>query len=306
MRKIVILIAFLQATLFSAVSQELQAKLTVNASQVSSKTDKKIFQTLQTALNNFLNNRKWTKETFQPNERIVCNFLLTINQEQEAGIFKASLTVQAARPVYNTTYNSPLINYIDNDIVFRYVEFQPIEFNENRVSGSDVMVSNLTAVLAYYVNIIMGLDGSSFSLKGGEPYFQKAQNIVTNAPSGRDVAGWSAFDGQRNRYWLAENLTNSKYAGVQEALYGYFRLGMDNLYDSEPEARNAILNALKVLDGVNTSQPNSMVLPFFFQGRSNELIQLFKKAPADEKAEALELLSRLDISGSNNYKKELR
>ncbi len=287
-------------------AQELQARLTVNAAQVSTKTDKKIFQTLQTALNNLLNNRKWTKETFQANEKIVCNFLLTVSQAQDDNIFQGSLTIQAARPVYNTAYDSPLINFIDNDVVFRYIEFQPVEYNENRVSGSDAMASNLTAILAFYVNVIIGLDFSSFSLRGGDLYFQKAQNIVNNAPSGRELSGWNAFDGQRNRYWLMENLNNSKYALVHEALYGYYRLGMDNMYDNETEARSSIINTLNLLNNVNTSFPNSMILPFFFQGKSNELVKIFKKALPDERSRALELLSKLDISNSNTYKQELK
>lgn len=287
-------------------AQELQAKITVNASQISSKIDKKIFQTLQTALNNFLNNRKWTNETFQPNEKIACNFLLTINEVLDGGVFKGALTIQAARPIYNTAYDSPLMNFIDNDVVFRYVEYQPIEFNENRVAGSDAMTSNLTAVLAYYVNMILGLDFSSFSLRGGDPYFQKAQNIVNNAPGSRDIAGWNAFDGQRNRYWLIENLTNNKYSLIHEVLYGYYRLGLDNMYDNPAEGKKAILNTLNLLNNINTANPNSMILPFFFQGKSNELIKTFKKSPADERSRVMNLLVILDIAHINTYKQELK
>ncbi|MBC8034964.1 MAG: DUF4835 family protein [Chitinophagaceae bacterium] len=305
MRKIVIIALFFFSTA-PLEAQELRARLTVNASQAGNKVDKKVFQTLQSALNNFLNNRKWTKEAFQPNERIVCNFLLTINQAQDDNLYQASLTVQAARPVYNTTYDSPLINFIDNDILFRYVEFQPIEFNENRVSGSDGLTSNLTAVLAYYVNIIIGLDFSSFSLRGGDSYFQKAQNIVSNAPSGREVSGWNAFDGQRNRYWLMENLTNSKYALVHDAIYGYYRLGMDNMFDNETEARKGIMNSLNLLNTVNSNTLNTMIIPFFFQGKSNELVRIFKKATPDERSRAADLLSKMDISNSNTYKQELQ
>src|SRR5688500_8979000 len=138
--------------LFSFIvnGQELQAKLTVQSNRVSTQVDKKIFQTLQTGLTNFLNNRKWTKDEYQATEKIKCNFLISIDQDLGQNVFKASLTVQAARPVYNATYESPIINFQDNDIVFRYIEFQPIEFNENRVQGNDPIVANLTAVLAYY------------------------------------------------------------------------------------------------------------------------------------------------------------
>ena len=286
-------------------AQELQARITVNASRVGSQTDKKVFQTLQAALNNFLNTRKWTKEEFQPSERIVCNFLLNITQA-ENNVFQSTLTIQAARPIFNSSYESPLINFIDENVSFRYVEYQPLEFNENRVSGTDPMVSNLTAVFAYYVNIILGLDFDSFALRGGDLYFQKAQNIVNNAPDGREIVGWRAFDGQRNRYWLMENLTNSRYALVHDAMYSYYHLGMDNMYDKEPEARNAILNTLNLLNNLNKEVPNTMIMQFFFLGKSNEFIKIFKKAPADEKSRALEILARLDVSNSNNYKQELQ
>ena len=304
-RSIIITFLLFMAACY-ADAQELQARVTVNANQLSSKTDKKIFQTLQTALNNFLNNRRWTNESFQPNEKIACNFLLMINEAQESNVFKAALTVQAARPVYNTAYDAPLINFIDNDVVFRYVEFQPIEFNENRVGGSDALASNLTAILAYYVNIILGLDFSSFSLRGGDAWFEKAQHIVSNAPGSRDIVGWNAFDGQRNRYWLSENLTNSKYALMHEVFYGYYRLGLDNMYENETEARKAIMNTLNLLNTINTANPNSMIVAFFFQGKSNEFIKLFKKASADERSRARELLAKLDITNLNTYKQELK
>ena len=286
-------------------AQEIQAKVTVNASRVGSQTDKKIFQTLQAALVTFVNSRKWTKETFQPNERIVCNFLLNINQADNNAI-QSSLTIQAARPVYNSSYESPLINFIDENVSFRYVEYQNLEFNENRVSGTDPAASNLTAVFAYYINIILGLDFDSFSLRGGDPYFQKAQNIVNNAPDGRDIQGWKAFDGQRNRYWLMENLTNSRYALIHDAFYSYYRLGMDNMYDNETQARAAIMNTLNLLTNINKDAPNSMILQFFFLGKSTEFIKIFKKSPADERSRALEMLAVLDVTNSNNYKQELR
>lgn len=289
----------------SLTAQEIQARITVNSSRVGSQTDKKVFQTLQTALNTFVNSRKWTKETFQQNEKIVCSFLLNINQADN-NVIQASLTIQAARPVYNSSYESPLINFIDENVSFRYVEYQNLEFNENRVSGTDPAASNLTAIFAYYINIILGLDFDSFALRGGDPYFQKAQNIVNNAPDGRDLTGWRAFDGQRNRYWLMENLTNSRYALIHDAFYSYYRLGMDNMYDNESEARNSIMNTLNLLSNLSKDAPNLMILQFFFLGKSNEFIKIFKKAPADERSRALELLARLDVTNSNLYKQELK
>ncbi len=302
-------ISILALALFSVTviyAQELQAKISVNASRISSQVDKKVFQTLQNALNTFLNSRKWTAETFQPNEKIVCNFLLNISDVSSDNIYKATLTIQAARPVYNSAYDSPLVNFIDDAFSFRYVEYQPIEFNESRVSGSDPLVSNLTAVLAYYVDIILGMNFDSFALRGGDPYFQKAQNIVNNAPDSRDLVGWHSYDGQRNRYWLADNFTNSKYAIVHDAVYSYYRLGMDNMYDNETEAGTAILNTLNFLNNINTENPNNMGIQFFFQGRARELVGVFKKATPDEKSRASDLLSRMDISNANYYKQELK
>jgi hypothetical protein len=288
-----------------APAQELQARFTVNSSRVGSQVDKKLFQTLQAAVNNFLNTRKWSKETFQPNERIVCSFLLNV-LSGENNVFQSTLTIQAARPVFNSSYESPLINFIDENVTFKYVEYQPLEFNENRVSGNDPVASNLTAILAYYANIILGLDFDSFAIRGGDQFFQKAQNIVNNAPDGRDIVGWRAFDGQRNRYWLMENLTNSRYALLHDAMYSYYHLGMDNMYDNETQARNAIMNTLNLLNNVNKEAPNSMIMQFFFLGKSNEFIRIFKKAPADERSRALEILASLDVTNSNNYKQELR
>jgi hypothetical protein len=288
------------------LAQELKARITINTQQLGTPADKKAFQTCQAALNNFLNNRKWTKETFQPNEKIVCNFLLTIREAQGGNVYKATLTVQAARPVYNTNYECPLVNFMDENLVFKYVEYQSIEFNENRISGSDPMVGNLPAVLAYYVYVILGMDFDSFSLRGGDPWFQKAMNIVNNAPEGRDISGWKAFDGLRNRYWLTENLTNNRYNLIHDAIYSYYRLGMDYMYENETEARTAILNALSLINTMNNDIPNTMIVQFFFQGKSTEMIRIFKRATPEDKQKAREILQKIDISNSNTYKSELK
>jgi len=290
----------------AAFSQELEAKVTINSSRVSSQVDKKVFQTLQTALQNFLNTRKWTGDTYQPNEKIACNFLLDIEKGIGANVYQATLTVQAARPVYNSTYQTALINHKDDAVSFKYVEFQPVEFNENRVQGTDPLVANLTAVFGYYAYMIIALDYNSFALRGGDPYFQKAQNIVNSAPENRDIVGWRAFDGLRNRYWLIENFTNNRYNLMHDALYSYYRLGMDHMYENEQEGRNAVLNGLQLINTVNTEIPNSMVIQFFFQGRANELAKIFKKSSPEEKNRAVDILSKVDITNSAMYKQELR
>jgi hypothetical protein len=300
------MVCLVTAGLFShAHAQELLARVSINASQVGSNVDKKVFQSLQSSLTEFLNTRRWTDDVYQPNERITCNFLLTVTQADD-NVYHGTLTVQAARPVYNSTYVTPLINFRDEQIIFKYVEYQPIEFNENRVSGNDGLASNLTAALAFYAYVIIGLDYNSFSLRGGDPYFQKAENIINNAPDGRDIVGWKAFDGQRNRYWLMENLTNNKYALIHDAMYNYYRLGLDHMYEDETEARQAVMNAIMQFNTVNNDQRNSMIVPFFFQGKSNEIVKIFKKAPPEEKQRVQEMMTRLDISNANLYKQELK
>jgi hypothetical protein len=298
----VFIIAALLLGLNNVKAQELQARVTVIANRVSNQVDKKTFQTLQTALTNFVNNRKWTGDVFQPQEKIRCSFLLTIDQELGNNQYKASLTVQAARPTYQTSYQSPIINFQDNEVVFKYIEFQPIEFNENRVQGNDASIANLPAVLAFYSNLIIGMDYASFSLRGGDPYFQKAQYIVNNAPEGGQISGWKAFDGLRNRYKLIEGLVDSRFALMHDAIYSYYRGGLDNFFEKEKEGRVAVLNALNYLNTINRENPNSMIIQFFFQGKSNELLKIFTKADGEIKSQARDLLVKMDVTNTNVYK----
>lgn len=287
-------------------AQELRARVSVVSNRVNNTVDKQTFTTLQTALNDFVNTRKWSNDAFKSNEKIDCSFLLNLESTGEANVYKGSLTIQSGRPVFNTSYVSPVINYQDNDITFKYVEFQQLEFNDTRVSGTDPLVSNLTAVFAYWINMVLGFDYDSFSMRGGDTYFQKAQNIVNNAPEGRNISGWKPFDGTRNRYWLAENLLNSKYTIFHDAIYNYYRLGMDNLYEQEATARMNILNVLNILNTFNTQNSNTMILQFFFQAKTQELIQIFSKANPADKAKALEFLKKLDVSSATKYEEELK
>lgn len=283
-------------------SQELQAKFSIVSSKVSSGVDKKIFQTLQTAVSNFLNNRKWTNDNYQPQEKIKCSFLFTIDEYAGNNIFKGTLTVQAARPIYNTSYESPIINIQDPSVQFRYVEFQSLDFNENRIQGSDPMASNLTAIFAYYVNIILGMDYDSFSPRGGDPYFQKALYVVNNAPEGGDIVGWKTFEGLRNRHKLIQGFTDNRFNLVHDAIYAYYRGGFDKFYESENDGRTSVLNALNYLNTVNTENPGSMVIQFFFQGKSNELVKLFSRAQTDTKTRARDFLVKLDLTNASAYK----
>jgi hypothetical protein len=300
-RKIVIVFFCLLLAVYSP-AQEIQARLSVIASKVSTQIDKKIFNTLQTGLTNFLNARKWTNDVFQPSEKIQCSFLITIERDLGNNVFEGKMTVQAARPAYNTTYDCPMLNFQDDNIVFKYQEFQPIEFNENRVQGNDPLVGNLTAVLAYYVNIILGFDYDSYSLRGGDLYFQKAWNIVTNAPESRDITGWKSFESLRNRYWLAENMNNSRFTLMHDVLFSYYRSGIDVFFENEEAGRSGIINSLNFLNTLNTENPNSMIMQLFFQGKANELVKIFSKATGEQKSRARELLTRLDVTNSNLYK----
>jgi len=303
MYKKIIFVLLIVTISYSANCQEIQARLTVNVNKdkVSSQIDRKVFQTLQTALTNFVNSRKWTGDVFQTSEKIQCNFLFNINEVTGQNLFRGTLTIQAARPAYNSTYQCPLVNFIDDNIYFKYQEFQPIEFNENRIQGNDPLASNLTAVLAYWVYMILGFDYDSFSLRGGDAYFQKAQNIVNNAPESRDITGWKNFESQRNRYWLSENINNNRFALLHDAFYSYYRGGMDMFFDKQDEGRNGILNCLNFLNTINTENPNSMIMQFFFQGKSTEILKIFSKASKEVKDKALNLLTKLDITNVRTY-----
>lgn len=290
----------------SVTAQELSARVTVVATRVNNTVNKNAFLTLQTALNNFLNNRKWTSEAFTATEKIECNFLLNLESTDDANVYRGSLTIQAARPVFNTSYVSPLINFKDDDVIFKYVEFQQLDFNENRVTGNDALVSNLTAVFGYYAYMVLAFDFASFSPHGGDPYFQKAQNVVNNAPDGRSISGWKAFDSRRNRYWLVENMLNSRYSIMHDVFYNYYRLGMDKLYEDDTKARSEMLNVLNLLDNFNKDNPNTMVNQFFFQGKFTELINVFSKATPADKARAKELLVKLDLTNANKYQDQLK
>lgn len=280
--------------------------MSVVSNRVNNTVDKQTFTNLQTALNDFVNTRKWSNDVFKTNEKIDCSFLLNLESTGESNVYKGSLTIQSGRPVFNTSYVSPVINYQDNDVTFKYIDFQQLEFNDNRVSGTDPQVSNLTAVFAYWINIILGFDYDSFSLRGGNAFFQKAQNIVNNAPEGRNISGWKPFDGTRNRYWLTENLLNSKYTIMHDAIYDYYRLGMDKLYEQEATARGNILNVLNMLNTFNVQNSNTMILQFFMQAKTQELVQVFSKANPTDKAKALDLLKKLDISSASQYEEQLK
>jgi len=306
-----ILFSFLLMVIVSVIitkvnAQEFNAKVIVNAQSVSSNVDKKIFVTLQNQLTNFITGRKWTNDKFNANERIQCNFVINIESSSDGNEFKGKMMIQSARPVYGTSYTAAMINYQDQDIAFRYVEYQPIEFNENRVQGSDALTANLPAIFAYYINMILGMDYDSFSPKGGDAYFQKALNIVNNAPDGQDIKGWKAFDGLGNRYWLNENLTNTKYNILHDAIYGYYRGSMDKMAEKDKEARIAMTKSITQLYNIYKENANVMFIQFFIQGKSKELVGIFLNGSPDEKSKAADMLAALDVSKADFYKQQLQ
>jgi len=289
----------LAVLLFSGIyAQEFNVTLQVTSPKVEG-TEKKIFETLQQELYDFVNNRKWTGYQFKPEERIEGTMLITI-ESRSGEDFKGKMNVALRRPVYKSSYNSALLNYIDKDIEFKYVEFQPLEYSDNTFS------SNLTSVIAYYLYIFLGIDGDSFARNGGTPYFEKAQNIVNNAPDGRGMAGWKAFDGLRNRYWLVENMSNSRYALIHDIYYNYYRMVMDKLYDKPKVAQGELMNVLNQLDNFNSQNPNTMINQFFFQGRATEMIQILSKADPALKVRAKEILPRVDVTNAQKYNDEIK
>lgn len=301
MRKILPLLILSLCSSMLVRAQELRATVSVVANQVGTSVDRKVFTTLQNQITEFLNNRRWTDDSYAQGERIDCNFLLNVTQSVGNNTYKASLTVQATRPVFNSSYTTSVMNTMDNNITFKYVEFQQLEFNENRIAGNDALVSNLTATLAYYVYIILGMDYDSFSLRGGDPYFKKAQVITNNAPDGKDISGWKAFEGNRNRYWLQDNILNSKYSRFHEAMYLYHRQGLDIMYDDAAKGRGAIMNALQLLLAIHEDTPNTMLLATFFTAKSEELMRVFSKASPQEKQRASAMLQRMDVPNAQKY-----
>jgi hypothetical protein len=224
--------------------QELKCNVQIVSQQIQG-TNKQVFQTLQTAVYEFMNNQVWTNHVYSMDERIECNILFNITEQLSADEFKGTLQIQSRRPIYNTNYNTVMLNYMDNDIHFRYVEFEPLEFDETQY------ISSLTALLAFYAYIIIGFDYDSFSFDGGTPYFQKADNIVSNAQNAREV-GWKSFEStdHKNRYWLINDIVDDKYAPIREFIYRYHRLGLDMMDEKVVEARTTVAESLENLQKI--------------------------------------------------------
>jgi len=279
-----------------AKSQELNCRVQV-LSQAVQLSDKRIFTTLETAIREFMNNTKWTNDQFKRDERIECNLTFNIQTYTQPDQFTGTLQIQVRRPVYNTNYGSLLLNMMDQDINFRYLEYQPIEFSES------AYVSGLASLLGYYAYVILAMDYDSFSPEGGSVYWQKAQQVVNNAMQDQ-AKGWKATDvPPRNRYWLVENYLNPVFKPLRDANYAYHRLGMDIMYNKLAEGRAQISQSLEGLLEIHKNRPSSFNLQVFFNTKADELVNVYQQANPLEKARVLEILGILDPTNSNKYKK---
>ncbi len=294
MKKLFLLFAFIAIINYTS-AQELNCQIQITTQQISG-TDKKIFDNLKTAIFEFMNNRKWTTETFRNEERIDCSILLNITERIGVDEFNATLQIQARRPVFSSSYNTVLINYIDNDVHFKYAETTPLEFSEN------TYLSNLTSLLSYYAYLVIGLDYDSFSLDGGTPYFQKAFTITSNA-AGSGEKGWKAFDGDKNRYWIIANMLDAPFVTLRQTMYTYHRKGLDIMYQNTEQGRKVILESLLALSKVHNIKPLSYSMQFFFNAKADEIINIFSAAKPEEKTTLVETLKMIDPSRSNKYDK---
>lgn len=279
----------------SLKAQELNFTVTINSDRARTQ-ERDIFEQMKASFEQFLNGRSWTDDQFDPVERIKGNILITINEMPRVGLFDATVQVQAIRPIYGTSYESIIFNFIDRNWTFEFRESQPMEFN--RYSH----LNNITSLLAYYAYVVIGLDYDSFSLRAGEPYFEIANNIVSNAQQSSRPGWEQSTTNRRNRYWLLDELYSSQVTrSIRDANYLYHRMGMDMLTKSPKEAYENILEALKKVEEVNRTQPNSILAISFLDAKSDELAKILKNAPEETKNEAVKILLKVDPSNSRKY-----
>ncbi len=296
MRKLIVTLILI-ATISITKAQEFRCQISVMSQQIQG-TNKQVFESMQKSIYEFMNNRKWTNHVFNNDEKIECNIMINLSQQVGSERFVGTLQIQYSRPIFNTTYKSPVLNYKEkeNDFQFEYIDGQSLEFNENSYQSS------LTATLAFYAYIILGLDYDSFSMEGGSEYLQKAQNVV-NLAQNSGMPGWKAYEGLKNRYWLIENLTNETYNPLRRCLYLYHRLGLDVMSDKTDIGRAQVAESLKLLQKVYRAKPNSMIMNLFFSAKSDELASIFSESYPDEKVQVLNILKEIDPANSAKYDK---
>ncbi|MGZ3872186.1 MAG: type IX secretion system protein PorD [Mucilaginibacter sp.] len=276
-----------------ATAQDLNARIQVVSPKIQS-TNKRILQTLETAMKDFLNGRKWSADQILSDERIECNFILNITAWDGSSNFSGELQVQSSRPVYNSAYTSTLLNIKDKDIDFTYTEGQSVDYTDQNFQ------SNLSSIMAFYAYIIVGMDYDTFSRFGGTPYFAAAQNVVTNAQTSSN-AGWKAIDGNINRYWLAENLNNKIYQPLRSFMYEYHRNGLDIMADNAGKGRKTIIDLMPILSQVDRQRLGSVLPLDFFTAKSDEFISIFSKANPKERLQAMNILSQVDPANGLKY-----
>lgn len=266
--------------------------------------DKEVFRNMEQAITTFMNTRKWTDDQYTPAEKINCNILINLTKTLP-GVqngFEGTLTIQSTRPVFNTSYKSQMVKHVDKELQFSYNQFSPLEFNDNRVVGNNAFVSNLPAVLAYYAYLVIGFDYESFSPKGGQTYFKKAQNIVNNAPEqGKTISGWKAVEGNHNRYWIADQILNPRFQALRSVWYSMHREALDNMYKKPEESQKLILNSINTLSQLQKENPGSILIQFFFNAKSDEFASIVAQQPEANRGLYISMLSQMDVPNTQKY-----
>lgn len=279
----IVLVLFCVVFFSGAMAQELNCTVTVNSDQVS-QTNQQVFVTLERSLTDFINKNKWTNRSYQENERVNAQMFITVTNF-ENNRFEANIQIQSSRPVFNTSYETPIFNYKDDQFNFEYIEFQPLVFNQN------VYESNLVSVISYYVYIILGLDADTFSLEGGTEYYRTAQGIVTQA-QGSNSAGWSQSS-NRSRFELVDNLLSNTYREYRVAMYNYHRKGLDIFGDNNSTGKQVIAGTMNLFETMVKRRPNAFLIQTFFDAKSEEIQNIFSDGPKVDIVKLKETLNRI-------------
>ncbi len=292
MRNIVIFSFLLLFGLTQA--QELNCTVTFSTDQVGA-TNQQVFKTLKKSLTEFVNNTKWTEQTYKGAEKIECSFFFTITA-YNADQFTGTLQVQASRPVYNSTYMSPILNINDKEINFNYIEFQNLTFNPNSFD------SNLLSIMAFYANLIIGMDADTYALEGGSKSLESAQNIANLAQQSQ-IKGWSQSEKNQNRYFIITDMLSPTFVSFRKTMYEYHLKAMDKMVENPKEAKENIKSALKTLTEVSDSRPNSFLVRLFFDAKSDEIVSIYTDGPKIDVTEVINSLNRLSPTNSSKWGK---
>lgn len=296
MRHIVAILALITMSI-AMTAQELKCTISINSEQVQG-SNKAVFTTLQQSMEEFVNTQRWTNMTFQEKERIECSMMIVVKSVQD-NMFVCEFTCQSRRPVFGTTYTTPTLNIKDANFTFTYQEYDRMEFQHN------TFTSNLTALVAYYCYLIIGHDMDSFAKLGGTPYFQVCEDIVTSAQSASldnaEMVGWKAFESNRNRYALTNNLMDEAFKKYRAYYYDYHRHGLDEMVNNVANGRARIAKDIKVLKEAYNARPATYLVGTFLDAKSDELVNIFKSGTADEKKMVYELLMDIDPTRQDTY-----